>query len=127
LDGSRRISGLAGGGRADPQPHHAWQRWRAVREELFRSHPQSPSHDARPVYFDYAPALRVYAAADPAERIRREIATSGDEPYSFTRFGRVRFGVQGAEQTLDLYWRDGAGGGVFLCLPCPPTGPATYA
>src|SRR5262249_20033223 len=112
--------------RADPQPHHAWQRWRAVREELFRSHPQSPSHDARPVYFDYDLALRVYAAAEPAERTRREIATSGDEPYSFRRCGRVRFGVQGEEQTLDLYWLDGYGGGVFLSFADATSGRETY-
>ena len=35
--------------RADPEPQRAWRRWCAVREELFRSHPQSPSRDARPV------------------------------------------------------------------------------
>jgi uncharacterized protein len=126
LDWKRRVFELYAEVRADPHPNHAWQRWRAVREELFRSHPQSPSHDARPAYFDYDPALRVYAAAEPVERVRREIATSGDEPYSFTRFGRVRFEVQSEKQTLDLYWLDGYGGGVFLSFADSTSGRETY-
>src|SRR5690349_2116438 len=126
LDWKRHVFGLYAEVRAHSQPHHAWQQWRDVREELFRSHPQSPSHAARPTYFDYDPALRVYAAAEPAERIRRDIATSGDEPYSFTRFGRARFEVRGEEQTLDLYWLLGYGGGVFLSFADATSGRETY-
>ena len=126
LDWKRHIFELYSEVRADSQPQRAWRRWCAVREELFRSHPQSPSHDARPVYFDYDPALRVYGAVEPAERIRREIATSGEEPYSFTRFARVRFDVVGDEQALDLYWLDGYGGGAFLPFADATSGRETY-
>jgi uncharacterized protein len=126
LDWKRRIFELYAEIRADPEPHRAWRRWCAVREELFRSHPQSPSHDARPAYFDYDPALRLDGAVEPAEPIPREIATSGAEPYSFTLFGRVRFPLQGAEQALDLYWLDGYGGGVFLAFADATSGRETY-
>ncbi|MFL5927553.1 MAG: DUF1684 domain-containing protein [Gaiellaceae bacterium] len=127
LDWKRRIFELYAEIRANPQPPHAWQRWRAARDDLFRSHPQSPSHDARPTYFDYDPALRVYGSVEPAERARREIATSGDAPYAFTRFGRVRFALLGEEQALDLYWLDGYGGGVFLSFADATSGRETYA
>jgi uncharacterized protein (DUF1684 family) len=126
LDWKRRIFELYAEIRADPQPHRAWQRWCAVREELFRSHPQSPSHDARPAYFDYDPALRVCGAVEAVERTRLAIATSGDERYAFTRFGRVRFMLQGQEQTLDLYWLDGYGGGVYLSFADATSGRETY-
>ena len=44
-----------------------------MRDELFRSHPQTPlpptrSRRSRLPYFDYDPALRVLAAVEPAER-----------------------------------------------------------
>jgi uncharacterized protein (DUF1684 family) len=126
LDWKRRIFELYAEIRVDPSPQDAWRRWRAVREELFRSHPQSPSQDARPAYFDYDPSFRVYGAVEPAERVRREIATSGEEPYSFTRFARTRFTLDGDEQTLDLYWLDGYGGGVFLSFADATSGRETY-
>jgi len=114
LDWKRRIFGLYAEIRAEPQPERAWRHWCDVREELFRSHPQTPAADAQLRYFDYDPTLRVLGTADPAERERREIATSGDQPYSFTRFGRTRFELAGEQQSLDLYWLDGYGGGIFL-------------
>jgi uncharacterized protein len=126
LDWKRRIFGLYAEIRSDPQPDRAWQRWRDVREELFRSHPQTPSADARLRYFDYDPALRVHGTVEVAERERREIATSGEEPYSFTRFARTRFELAGEQQSLDLYWLDGYGGGVFLSFVDATSGAETY-
>jgi uncharacterized protein len=126
LDWKRRIFELYAAIRADPEPERAWQRWRDVREELFHSHPQTPSRDARLHYFDYDPALRVHGTVLPAEREQREIATSGEEPYSFTRFARTRFELAGEEQSLDLYWLDGYGGGVFLSFADATSGNETY-
>ena len=126
LDWKRRIFGLYAEIRSDPQPERAWQRWRDVREELFRSHPQTPSPDAHLRYFDYDPALRVHGLVEPAERERREIATSGEEPYSFTRFARTRFELAGEQQSLDLFWLDGYGGGVFLSFADATSGADTY-
>ena len=128
LDWKRRIFALYAEVRA-MEPRQAWEHWRAVRDELFRSHPQSPLADRSAFeglpYFDYDPSLRVLAAVEPAERLRREIATSGEEPYSFTRFARARFELEG-DQGLDLYWLDGYGGGIFLSFADATSGRETY-
>jgi uncharacterized protein (DUF1684 family) len=133
LDWKRRILELYEEVRHDPDPEHAWRRWRETRDELFRSHPQTPllheqrdSFDGVP-YFDYDPALRVLGVVEAAERERREIATSGERPYSFTRFARTRFALSGEEHALDLYWLDGYGGGLYLCFADATSGGETYA
>jgi len=132
LDWKRQIFELYAEVRASPDPERTWRHWRATRDELFRTHPQSPLRPgARASFaglptFDYDPALRVLGAVEPAGRERREIATSGEEPYAFTRFARVRFTLDGAAQTLDLYWLDGYGGGVFLSFADTTSGRETY-
>jgi uncharacterized protein (DUF1684 family) len=76
-------------------------------------------------YFDYDPTYRIHANVEPAEREHREIATSGEEPYSFTRFATAFFELDG-EHSLDLYWLDGYGGGVFLSYADGTSGHETY-
>jgi uncharacterized protein (DUF1684 family) len=130
LDWKRRIFELYAEVRRDTDPEHAWRRWRDTRDELFRTHPQSPiprgtSFEHVP-YFDYDPSLRVLGTAEQAAREPREIATSGERPYSFTRFARVRFALADADQALDLYWLDGYGGGVYLCFADATSGTETY-
>lgn len=130
MDWKRRVFDLYAAVRA-AAPEAGWRRWRETRDELFRSHPQSPllpeereAFEGLP-YFDYDPALRVLAGVEPAERERREIATSGEQPYSFTRFAKARFELDN-EQTLDLYWLDGYGGGIFLSFHDGTSGRETY-
>jgi uncharacterized protein len=132
LDWKRRIFELYESVRSDQEPERAWQRWRDVRDELFRSHPQSPlpterraTFEALP-YFDYDPALRVLGVVEPAERVQREIATSGEHPYLFTRFARTHFELANAEHALDLYWLEGYGGGLYLCFADATSGQETY-
>ncbi len=129
LDWKRRVFELYAEVRGEPDAERAWRHWREVRDQLFRAHPQTPvppgaGFDRIP-YFDYDPALRVLGTVEPAERITREIATSGEHPYSFTRFARARF-VLGDEHSLDLYWLDGYGGGVYLCFADATSGKETY-
>jgi uncharacterized protein len=132
LDWKRRIFDLYASIRADPEPESAWHRWRATRDELFRSHPQSPippgertSFAGLPC-FDYDRALRVLATVEPAEPVLREIATSGEHPYTFRRFARARFALAGGDHTLDLFWLEGYGGGVFLSFADATSGRETY-
>jgi len=131
LDWKRQIFELYADIRADADPRAGWRLWREVRDGLFRSHPQSPLPVAQRTafpglpFYDYDPAFRVLATVEPAERERREIATSGEEPYAFTRFAHARFELEG-EQTLDLYWLDGYGGGVFLSFADATSGRETY-
>ena len=132
LDWKRRIFELYEAIRSDTDPEHAWRRWRDVRDELFRTHPQSPLPAERRAAFggiptfDYDPAFRVLGVVEPAERIKREIATSGEHPYAFTRCARTHFELTGVEHALDLYWLDGYGGGLYLSFADATSGRETY-
>src|SRR5882724_9449309 len=110
----------------------AWGHWRDTRNELFAAHPQTPllpnaraSFTGLP-YFDYDPELRVLAAVEPAERVQRDIATSGEHPYSFTRFASAVFSLLGQGLSLDLYWLEGYGGGVYLSFADATSADETY-
>jgi uncharacterized protein len=132
LDWKRRIFELYAEIRRMSEPRAAWQLWRDTRDELFRSHPQTPlPPDARArfegvPYFEYDPELRILAEIEPAEPVRRDIATSGEHPYSFTRFAQAGFSLRGERLSLDLYWLDGYGGGVYLCFADATSGKETY-
>ena len=84
LDWKRRIFELYAEVRAAPDPGEAWEHWRSVRDELYRTHPQSPlTQEAREgfsevPYFPYDPALRVLADVDPVAAEVREIAGTGE-------------------------------------------------
>ncbi len=132
LDWKRRVFELYAAIRADPDPERAWGNWREARDELFRSHPQSPipaderaSFDGLP-YFDYDPSFRVLATIEPAEAVLREIATSGEQPYTFRRFAYGRFELAGEERALALFWLEGYGGGVFVSFADATSGRETY-
>jgi uncharacterized protein (DUF1684 family) len=132
LDWKRRIFELYAEVRAAPDPGEAWEHWRSVRDELYRTHPQSPlTQEAREgfsevPYFPYDPALRVLADVDPAAAEVREIEGSAGSSMRFRRFGRARFVLGGAEQSLELFWLEGYGGGVFLPFGDWTSGKETY-
>ncbi len=123
LDWRRRVFDLYAEVRATDGPEQAWRRWRAVRDDLFRDHPQSPSPGYTGLdYFPYDPALRLLAEVEPAEEELREIAGSAGSLTTFRCFGRapLPFG------TLELYWLEGYGGGVFLPFADRTSGRETY-
>src|SRR6266568_9252794 len=100
LDWKRRIFALYAEVRAAAAPESAWQRWREVRSELYRRHPQSPRVGGEPAYFPYDPALRFEASVEQVEPATLEIEGSGG---SKTRFGRFAVAQFGGTQ-LELYW-----------------------
>jgi uncharacterized protein len=116
LDWKRRVFELYADVRAAAEPERAWERWRAARDDLFRGHPQSPlPPEAREdfeglSYFPYDRSLRVPAEVEAAEPELREIAGSAGSVTRFRRFARARF----ESGSLELYWLEGYGGGVFL-------------
>jgi uncharacterized protein (DUF1684 family) len=120
LDWKRRIFELYAEVRAWPRAEAAWQHWRDVRDELFRNHPQSPlGADLRGSftglrYFPYDPRLRLIADVEPTDAEWRDIAGSGGSTTRFRRFGLARFQLDGTPHSLELYWLEGYGGGVFL-------------
>ena len=127
LDWRRRIFSLYAEVRAgEPAIGHA--RWRAVRDELFRSHPQSPLDvEGRRFfsglrYFEYDPALRFAAPVDPRPGERVEIQTSTGEAMAMRRFGVVDLPVG----RLEVYWIDVYGGGVFIPFRDATSGTTTY-
>jgi uncharacterized protein (DUF1684 family) len=123
LDWKRRVFELYAEVRATDDPEQAWRRWRAVRDELFRDHPQSPSPGYTGLdYFPYDPALRLLAPVEPAWEELREIAGSAGSLTTFRRFGRVTLPVG----TLDVYWLEAYGGGVFLPFADATSGRETY-
>jgi len=132
LDWRRRVFALYAEVRADDDPERAWDRWRAVRDELFRTHPQSPlAPEARAGsagldYFPYDPTLRLTARVEPTAPELRSIGASGGETVTFRRFGLARFELGGAAQSLELYWLEAYGGGVFCPFADGTSGGTTY-
>jgi uncharacterized protein (DUF1684 family) len=132
LDWKRRVFDLYARVRAVQDGLAGWEMWRAARDALFASHPQSPLGDEARVrfrglpYFDYDPGARVEATVEAAEPRHYDIATSGDGTYGFTRFARAGFELYGVRSTLELYWLDGYGGGLFLPFRDETCGSETY-
>jgi uncharacterized protein (DUF1684 family) len=134
LDWKRMIFELYAEIRHAVDPNVAWQRWRAVRDELFGRHPQSPiptdkrqGFAALP-YFPYEPSARVMGEVVDREPEHYDIATSGEDEgsYGFTRFAFVRFELAGEQLELELYWLDGYGGGLFLPFRDGTSGHESY-
>ena len=132
LEWKRHVFEVYAGIRVSDDPEAAWKRWRATRDELFRTHPQSPIPEAKRAgfggldYFDYDEAARVHASVEGADERHYEIATSGDGTYGFTRFGVARFELHGHAAELELYWLDGYGGGLFVPFRDATGGKETY-
>jgi hypothetical protein len=128
LEWKRHVFELYAEIRAAADPGRAWLRWRQVRDELFRSHPQSPLPPAARASFagartfDYDPALRFLAEVEPVAAASLELAGSAGSRVRCTRFGVARFEL-GA---LELYWLEGYGGGVFLPFGDATNGGETY-
>jgi uncharacterized protein (DUF1684 family) len=124
LDWKRRVFELYAEVRtaATADPEAAWRRWRDARDELFRTHPQSPvPAEGRTTYpgvplFPYDPAYRTAGDVVPADHETLEIGASDGGAYRFTRFAAVRFDLPRGPGplTLDAYWLEGYGGGLFL-------------
>lgn len=118
LDWKRHVFELYAEIRAAADPEVAWTRWRAVRDELFRDHPQSPKPGYTSLdYFPYDPALRFLGDVEPVEPEPREI-----DGFLFRRFAHAHFDLG----TLELYWLEGYGGGVFLPFRDGTSGRETY-
>jgi uncharacterized protein (DUF1684 family) len=127
LDWKRRVFALYSEIRASGDPEAAWRLWRSTRDDLFRTHPQSPQPGYSGLeYYDYDPAARVLAELEDLEAAPEAIETSGPEPMLFTPFARAHFELHGEPLTLELDWLASYGGGVFLCFRDTTSGKETY-
>lgn len=155
-DWRRRVADMYGEVRdqASRDPRAAWEHWRAVRDELYRTHPQSPvPADRRAAfrgrYYAYDPALRTEAtiigpgapslglaspmtiasapdATNAAASPLLQLPMSTGDPMSFMRIGTVRIPLPDGRRTLDLFWMAGYAGGLFLPFRDTTNGSATY-
>jgi len=132
LDYKRRVFALYARARAEKDPASAWQEWRAGRDGIFAAHACSPlTPEARArfgglPYFSYDPAARVLAAVKETAPARIEVAGSGSEPVAFARIGRAAFTLGGQELSLELYWLEAYGGGLFVPFADATSGEETY-
>jgi hypothetical protein len=121
---------------AATDPTVALAHWRAVRERLYREHPQSPvPSDARAAFqarhFDHDPGLRFEvevepAAGEPSGAPPIELPSSGDESIAFRRIGTVRLPLAEGERQLSVFWMVGYAGGLFIPFRDATNGVETY-
>jgi uncharacterized protein (DUF1684 family) len=132
LDWRRAISDLYAAIRSAPDKDAARAHWQATRTRLFREHAQSPvPPQERPGYtgpylYDYDPEWCLTAAVEPVAPRRLEIVTSNVETMAFTRVALAHVHHAEVDLTLELYWLDGYGGGLFLPFADATSGRETY-
>ena len=155
-DWRRQISALYAEvrGMAANDPAIALAHWRAVRERLFREHPQSPVPlEARATFrarhFDHDPALRSEVVLQPATltdpgardvpgahdvpgaltgpgALALELPESGGERLAFSRIGRIQIPMPGGLRSLSVFWMAGYAGGLFIPFRDATNGTETY-
>jgi uncharacterized protein (DUF1684 family) len=133
---------------AADDPVAAVEHWRAVREELFRTHPQSPVPAAdrgafRARHFDHDPALRFTVPVEPIDAAPTGslggagpidfgsaaavgLPVSGGGTMAFHRFGAVTVPFPEGPRRLELFWMEGYAGGLFLPFRDATNGTETY-
>ncbi|MCG8347193.1 MAG: DUF1684 domain-containing protein [Chloroflexales bacterium] len=110
-----------------------WKQFRAVRDDLFANHPDSPlSTEQRAQftglnYYPYDPSWRVLGDVEPAvERDTFAVDLPVDGPLHYMRVAWICFMLQGQAATLSLFWIEGYGGGLFLPFGDATGGETTY-
>lgn len=125
----RTVAALYAEARAAADPEDGWLRWRAGRDQLFATHPDSPlPPHARVgfgglVYAPYDPDLRFELPVEPAEPVRWEVPTATDGLVPFVQVGRIELPGLGG---LDVWWLDSYGGGIFIPLRDASAGGDSY-
>jgi uncharacterized protein (DUF1684 family) len=132
LDWKRRVLALYAAVREEHAPERAWALWRETRDRLYRTHPQSPLEpESRAAfagldYFDYDPALRLSARLSAASERVDELPVSTGEPIRFRRFATVELPFDAGPRSLEVFWLDAYGGGLFLSFADATSGGETY-
>ena len=133
LDWRRRVAELYTAVRRDANPQAAWRLWRATRDTLFASHPQTPlAADAQTrfsgiAYFDYDPAFRFEVTLQGMPEREQQISLTGrGGTLALTAFAVTRGLEERLGKELSIYWISGYGGGVFLPFLDATSGDTTY-
>lgn len=149
-DWRRRVADLYSGTRelASRDPRAAWEHWRIARDDLYRTHVQSPvpaerRATFRGLYYAYDPALRTEvtiaaanasgevpssptSATEGATGLLLQLPMSTGDAMSFTKIGTVTIPFLEGSKALDLFWMAGYAGGLFLPFRDTTNGSATY-
>lgn len=130
VDWRRRVNEIYADVRVDDDREAGWQRWRSARDELFRTHPQTPLPDDDPLretglpYWPYDPSLRFEVELLAAQgREPRLVDAGGDGTIEMHLVGRVELPIGG---TLDVWWLHQYGGGIFVPLRDGTSGDGSY-
>lgn len=108
----------------------AWVAWRLERDEVFRTHPQSPVPEGRRAgfegmgFFPHDPTWRLEATVEPVAAEAGETPSAPD-----ARFRRIGVAVAERDDTairLPLLWLDSYGGGLFMPFRDATNGNETY-
>ncbi len=121
LDWRRQVADIYAEVRATPDRVAAHALWAERRASLLATHPATPVPEEHrdsfsPAVAPYDPDWRFEVPVEAAEPERREVPTATDGVVPFERIGRVTLGDMGS---LDVWWLDSYGGGVFLPLNDP--------
>ena len=111
----------------------ALKRFRAARDALFRTHPQSPiESDERALfaglhYFDPDPAYRVHATLETGDGSELVIDTGGEDgAVRYRRIGRLEFTLNGQRCALTVLSLVQYAGGLFVPFRDATSGHETY-
>ena len=124
---------------SDFDPERATGELRAAREELFRSHPQSPLKPQDKArfgglsYFPYDPAYRFTAVVEAASPPARpelgaliQLPASVTPEFSFRLIGRAHLSGPLEGAVLPVFWMAGYAGGLFVPFRDATSGTETY-
>lgn len=131
-DWRRRVFELYAAVRACPDNREAHALWRGRRDTLFRAHPQSPLPQDDPLrttgisYWPYDPSLRFELSVVPSPGPNQLLLPTGrDGTTALRRVGSVEFPAP-LGSTVDLWWLEQYGGGLFLPLRDGTSGDTSY-
>ena len=130
LDWRRRVARLYEEVRGEPDIVAAHDHWRRTRDDLLRTHPDSPipqpqraGYPGAPVAA-YDPQLRFHVLVDTDVPPRHmELPTGSDGIVPFDRIGIAHLPRYG---DLDVWWLGSYGGGVFVPVKDAGAGVTTY-
>ncbi len=133
LDYRRRMTEMFRDVRQATDHAVACRHFRNLKNEMFRTHPQTALTKAQREafaglrYYDYDAAYRVVAPLDrdvAPDVFYTDLGEDGD--FHYRRVGRVTFTLPTGTGTLNLYWILGYGGGIFLPFRDASSGDTTY-
>ncbi len=129
IDWRTRVSDLYARVRADDDVERGHATWRAGRDELFRTHPQSPLPAGDPLretglpYWPYDEAFRFTVDLQPADHDERVLDTGDDGSLTMRRVAFVELPIGGS---LDVWALHQYAGGVFVPMKDGTAGAGSY-